>query len=148
MSLVPEIILTGFFFHEEIFTQQIIAGGTFALYSLLCRHAKVGVLPIDRSVNGVMHYEAGSPLKIKVESRAWRAIAKHKSSHYLMLCLALFGSCMTIGEGVLTPALSGSAVQRTFSASFCFFLITGVFGASPQINLQDTVQNDPSTLVG
>jgi hypothetical protein len=94
--------------------QEVIAGGTFALYSLLCRHAKVGLLPIDRNGNGVMHYEEETPSKIKVESRAWRAIAKHKSSHYLMLCLALFGSCMTIGEGVLTPALSGSALQITF----------------------------------
>ncbi|EXB45100.1 putative potassium transporter 9 [Morus notabilis] len=82
-------------------------GGTFALYSILCRHAKVGLLPNDRSANEVMNYEVGSPFKIKIESRARRAIAKHKSSHYLMLFLALFGSCMAIGDGVLTPALSG-----------------------------------------
>ncbi|KAI8011236.1 AUGMIN subunit 5 [Camellia lanceoleosa] len=35
-----------------------------------------------------------------------RAIEKHKSSHYLMLVIALFGSCMTVGDGILTPALS------------------------------------------
>ncbi|KAJ7975276.1 Potassium transporter [Quillaja saponaria] len=95
-------------------------GGVFALYSLLCRHAKVGLLPNDRSSNEVMHYEAESPFKIKVESRARRAIEKHKSSHYILLFLALFGSCMTIGDGVLTPALSvlsaSSGVQRSLSA--------------------------------
>lgn len=69
----------------------------------------MGLLPNDTSANEVMHYETGSPFKIKVESRARRAIEKHKSSHYLMLFLALFGSCMTIGVGVLTPALSGLA---------------------------------------
>jgi 1,4-dihydroxy-2-naphthoate octaprenyltransferase len=96
------------------YSHQIIAGGTFALYSLLCRHAKVGLLPIDRTANEVMDYEGGSPSKVNVESRDWRAIAKHKSSHYLMLFLALFGSCMTIGDGVLTPALSGLAVWIYF----------------------------------
>lgn len=67
----------------------------------------MGLLPTDKSANEVTHYEAGSPFKVKVESRARRAIEKHRSSHYLMLFLALFGSCMIIGDGVLTPALSG-----------------------------------------
>ncbi|KAK6249833.1 hypothetical protein SCA6_003838 [Theobroma cacao] len=66
-----------------------------------------------------MHYEAGSPLRTKVKSRARRAIAKHKSSHYLMLFLALFGSCMIIGDAVLTPAISvlsaSSGLQRSLS---------------------------------
>ncbi|PON60735.1 Potassium transporter [Trema orientale] len=95
-------------------------GGTFALYSILCRHAKVGLLPNDRSANEVMHYEEGSPYKTKVESRARRAIAKHKSSHYLMLFLALFGACMAIGDGVLTPSLSvlsaSSGLGRSLSS--------------------------------
>lgn len=60
-----------------------------------------------------MNYGAGSPYEIKEESRARRAIAKHKSSQYLVLFLALFGSCMTIGVGVLTPALI-FAVRITF----------------------------------
>lgn len=88
----------------------ISLGGTFALYSLLCRHAKVGLLPSDRSTDEVMHYEERSFSDVKMDSRARRAIEKHKSCHYLLLFLALFGSCMTIGDGVLTPALSGTEV--------------------------------------
>jgi hypothetical protein len=45
---------------------------------------------------------------INSDSKARRAIEKHKSGHYLILFLALFGSCMTIGAAVLTPALSGT----------------------------------------
>ncbi|XWS37546.1 hypothetical protein CRYUN_Cryun19dG0052700 [Craigia yunnanensis] len=94
-------------------------GGTFALYSLLCRHAKVGLLPNDKSGNDVMHYEAESPFRTKGESRARRAIAKYKSSHYLMLFLALLGSCMIIGDAVLTPAISvlsaSSGLRRSLS---------------------------------
>ena len=67
----------------------------------------MGLLPSERGANEVLNYGAVSAFKIKVESRARRAIAKHKSSHYLMLFLALFGACMAIGDGVLTPALSG-----------------------------------------
>uniref|UniRef100_F6GSQ0 Potassium transporter n=1 Tax=Vitis vinifera TaxID=29760 RepID=F6GSQ0_VITVI len=87
-------------------------GGTFALYSLLCRHAKVGLHPNDRSANEVMKSISAPASKTKVESRARRAIEKHKSSHYLMLFLALFGSCMVIGDGVLTPAISVASSQR------------------------------------
>ncbi|RVW52475.1 Potassium transporter 25 [Vitis vinifera] len=92
-------------------------GGTFALYSLLCRHAKVGLHPNDRSANEVMKSISAPASKTKVESRARRAIEKHKSSHYLMLFLALFGSCMVIGDGVLTPAISVLSASSGFERS-------------------------------
>ncbi|KAJ0048012.1 hypothetical protein Pint_16857 [Pistacia integerrima] len=98
-------------------------GGPFALYSLLCRHAKVGLLPNDKSVNEVTSYDVGSPFRIKVESRARRAIQKHKSSHYLMLFLALFGSCMMIGDGVLTPAISDVPVPFACAILVCLFTL-------------------------
>ena len=87
--------------------QQILAGGVFALYSLLCRHAKVGLLPNDRSTKEVMQHEEVSTLRGKVESRARKAIRNHRSGHYLMLFTALFGACMIIGDGVITPSISG-----------------------------------------
>ncbi|WVZ21947.1 hypothetical protein V8G54_000491, partial [Vigna mungo] len=92
-------------------------GGTVALYSLLCRNAKVGLLPCDTSANDVMLYEEKSSPKIKADSRARRAIEKHKICHYLILFLALFGSCMTIGDAVLTPALSDYIYMLHLSAS-------------------------------
>ncbi|KAJ8621435.1 hypothetical protein MRB53_029964 [Persea americana] len=87
-------------------------GGTFALYSLLCRHAKVGLLPNHEVADDeLLTYEMEKLQKPKVESRARRAIEKNKSGHYLMLFLALLGACMVIADGVLTPAIS------VFSAS-------------------------------
>lgn len=62
-----------------------------------------------------MHYEVESPSTSKVKSRARRVIENHKISHYLMLLLALFGSCMIIGDGVLTPALSGLLIYMIFT---------------------------------
>ncbi|KAM3247409.1 potassium transporter 25 isoform X3 [Capsicum annuum] len=82
-------------------------GGTFALYSLLCRRANVGLLPSDVSATDLMQQEElGTPSKMKVESRARRAIGRYKSSHYLILLLALLGSCLIICDGIFTPALS------------------------------------------
>lgn len=75
------------------------------MYSLLCRHAKVGLLPNEKSTEELVHQETESEAKAK--SRARRAIEKHKSSHYLMLLSALFGACTMIGDGVLTPSISG-----------------------------------------
>ncbi|RVX18115.1 Potassium transporter 6 [Vitis vinifera] len=71
----------------------------------------------DRSANEVMKSISAPASKTKVESRARRAIEKHKSSHYLMLFLALFGSCMVIGDGVLTPAISVLSASSGFERS-------------------------------
>eukprot|EP00258_Populus_trichocarpa_P022416 XP_024438435.1 potassium transporter 6 isoform X2 [Populus trichocarpa] len=94
-------------------------GGVFALYSLLCRHAKVGLIPNDTSTNEVMQHEEENTFRGKVESRARRAIKNHRSSHYLMLFTALFGACMIIGDGVITPSISvlsaSSGLQRSLS---------------------------------
>ncbi|KAK8569415.1 hypothetical protein V6N13_046472 [Hibiscus sabdariffa] len=94
-------------------------GGTFALYSLLCRHGKVGLLPNDKRDNNIMQYDHECPTRSKLESRARRAIANHKSSHYLMLFLALLGSCMIIADAVLTPAISvlsaSSSLRRSLT---------------------------------
>lgn len=100
---------------EGLLTSMEISGGTFSLYSLLCRHAKVGLLPSDESSDEIMHYETGSSSPSKKNSRARRAIKNNKISHYMMLLLALFGSCMMIGDGVLTPALSGLLIYMIFT---------------------------------
>lgn len=90
------------------------AGGTFALYSLLCRHAKVGLLPNDKKADEIMHHDGETLSKVEAESKAKRAFEKHKSIHYLMLFLALFGACMIVADGVLTPAISGIEVVIKF----------------------------------
>ncbi|KAM0952800.1 putative potassium transporter [Dioscorea sansibarensis] len=87
-------------------------GGTFALYSLLCRHAKVGLLPNNCDADDeLLAYEMGSFYKNNWDTKHKRTIEKSKQSRYLMLMVALLGSCMVIGNGVLVPAIS------VFSAS-------------------------------
>ncbi|KAI3824013.1 hypothetical protein L1987_05460 [Smallanthus sonchifolius] len=77
-------------------------GGTFALYTLLCRHARVSTLPngqlADEELYEYRKDEMGSGLKSVLE--------KYKMLQKVLLVLALLGTCMVIGDGVLTPAIS------------------------------------------
>lgn len=82
-------------------------GGTFALYSLICRHAKVSLLP-NRQVadEELSTYKWECPPEIKKSSRVKILLEKHKNLHTALLLIVLLGTCMVIGDGLLTPAMS------------------------------------------
>lgn len=83
-------------------------GGTFALYSLICRHAKVSLLPnqlpSDARISSfrlkVPSAELERSLKIKERLENSQALKK------LLLMLVLAGTSMVIADGVITPAMS------------------------------------------
>ncbi|CAA0838155.1 Potassium transporter 7 [Striga hermonthica] len=83
-------------------------GGTFALYSLICRHAKVSLLPSqlpsDARISNfrlkVPSAELERSLKIKERLEASLTLKK------LLLMLVLAGTSMVIADGVVTPAMS------------------------------------------
>ncbi|KAL5709877.1 Potassium transporter 2 [Ranunculus cassubicifolius] len=82
-------------------------GGTFALYSLLCRHAKVSLLPNSQlSDEALSTYKVESPPKTENDSKLKLLLEKHKCLRTALLILVLLGTCMVIGDGVLTPAIS------------------------------------------
>ena len=89
------------------FFVTIPIGGTFALYSLLCRHAKVSLLP-NRQVadESLSTYKLENPPE-KNSTRVKMYLEKHKALHTALLILVLLGTCMVIGDGLLTPAISG-----------------------------------------
>ncbi|GMI86914.1 potassium uptake 8 [Hibiscus trionum] len=85
-------------------------GGTFALYSLLCRHARVCSLPncqlADQELSEYKKDGMTSNNRSPLGSSLKSTLEKHKILHRLLLVLALIGTCMVIGDGVLTPAIS------------------------------------------
>ncbi|KAJ1432711.1 Potassium transporter [Sesbania bispinosa] len=85
-------------------------GGTFALYSLLCRHAKVGLLPnIQQADEELTEYTKDGTVPIDKKNVGLvlkSMLEKHRVLQRVLLVLALIGTCMVIGDGVLTPALS------------------------------------------
>ncbi len=87
-------------------------GGTFALYSLICRHAKVSLLP-NRQVadEALSTYKMEHPPEKNNNSRVKMYLEKHKGLHTALLILVLLGTCMVIGDGLLTPAISGESIS-------------------------------------
>ncbi|KAG2300469.1 hypothetical protein Bca52824_036941 [Brassica carinata] len=86
-------------------------GGTFALYSLLCRHARISSLPnfqlADEDLSEYKKNSGDNPRNLK--AKGWNlknTLENHKVLQNMLLVLALIGTCMVIGDGVLTPAIS------------------------------------------
>ncbi|KAK9119658.1 hypothetical protein Scep_017751 [Stephania cephalantha] len=84
-------------------------GGTFALYSKLCRHARVSFLPnvqvVDEEISAYKKDGFDQPER-GIGSKLKSTLEKHKVLQRVLLVLALIGTCMVIGDGVLTPAIS------------------------------------------
>ncbi|CAO2202179.1 unnamed protein product [Urochloa humidicola] len=82
-------------------------GGTFAMYSLLCQHANIGILPSKKIYT---EEEQGmAPARAVVPRRPSRLrsfIERSLTARRLLLMTAILGMCMLIGDGILTPAIS------------------------------------------
>ncbi|KAA8523442.1 hypothetical protein F0562_009865 [Nyssa sinensis] len=83
-------------------------GGTFALYSLLCRHSKAGLLNASHAVRDhASSYNLGTSSKeTKTSLLIKDFFEKHQSSRILLLLFVLLGTSMVIGDGILTPTMS------------------------------------------
>ncbi|KAI0507723.1 hypothetical protein KFK09_013851 [Dendrobium nobile] len=81
-------------------------GGTFALYSLLCRHINIGNLP-SRNVNsstGVLC--SNRSMTSETRSKLGKFLEESITAQRILLFIAMLGMCMLIGDGILTPAIS------------------------------------------
>ncbi|KAA3460990.1 potassium transporter 10-like [Gossypium australe] len=83
------------------------AGGTFALYSLLCRHAKIKTIPNQhRTDEELTTYSRSTFHEQSFAAKTKRWLERHVSRKNALLILVLVGTCMVIGDGILTPAIS------------------------------------------
>ncbi|CAN6174169.1 unnamed protein product [Urochloa humidicola] len=83
-------------------------GGTFALYSLICRYAKVSLLPNQQRVD-----EDISSFRLKLPTPELEramfvkdCLEKKPLFKNILLFLVLMGTSMVIGDGILTPSMS------------------------------------------
>ncbi|KAL4373449.1 hypothetical protein AHAS_Ahas05G0082900 [Arachis hypogaea] len=83
-------------------------GGTFALYSLICRYANVNMLPNRQPAD-----EHISSFRLKLPTPEMKralnikeTLEKRSSLKTFLLLLVLLGTSMIIGDGILTPAIS------------------------------------------
>ncbi|KAK1619595.1 hypothetical protein QYE76_025112 [Lolium multiflorum] len=78
-------------------------GGTFALYSLICRHVRAGLLPGGGTSEDLAAEDNRGDGAV---SRARTLLERYRLLQRMLLFFALLGTCMVIGDGVLTPAVS------------------------------------------
>ncbi|KAJ8619960.1 hypothetical protein MRB53_028489 [Persea americana] len=83
-------------------------GGTFALYSLICRYAKVNRLPNQqRADKNISSFRLKLPTPELERALNIKEMLERRSSlKTLLLLLVLMGTSMVIGDGILTPAMS------------------------------------------
>ncbi|KAH6808462.1 high affinity K+ transporter 5 [Perilla frutescens var. frutescens] len=100
-------------------------GGTFALYSLICRYAKVGLIPSqeieDREVSNFKmelpnnSLQRASKLQSKLESNNF--------AKYILLFATMLGTSMVIGDGILTPSISDLIVWTSVAILVLLFMV-------------------------
>ncbi|RZR70501.1 hypothetical protein BHM03_00000318 [Ensete ventricosum] len=78
------------------------------MYSLICRHAKVSAIPNQQAEDDELS-ACKAKLPNKNTKRAKKVIEALENSSWaktILLSLTLFGTCMVIGDGILTPCIS------------------------------------------
>ncbi|KAK3194036.1 hypothetical protein Dsin_025346 [Dipteronia sinensis] len=83
-------------------------GGTFALYSLICRYAKVGLLPSQEAEDcNVSNFQLELPSKgLRRASTLQSKLENSLFAKFFLLMATMLGTSMVIGDGVLTPCIS------------------------------------------
>ncbi|KAG2697381.1 hypothetical protein I3843_07G101800 [Carya illinoinensis] len=83
-------------------------GGTFALYSLICRYAKVGLIPSQQAEDQeVSNFRLDLPSgRQKIASRVKANLEGSHFAKFFLLFATMLGTAMVIGDGVLTPCIS------------------------------------------
>ncbi|XP_006356885.1 potassium transporter 11-like [Solanum tuberosum] len=82
-------------------------GGTFALYSLLCRQAKINTIPNQhRTDEELTTYSRSTFHEHSFAAKTKRWLEAYPYRKNALLILVVVGTCMVIGDGILTPAIS------------------------------------------
>nr|QAU20962.1 K transporter protein [Fragaria vesca subsp. vesca] len=85
-------------------------GGVIALYALICRNAKLCLIPNHQAADEEIttYRYPGHSSSNMPNSWLKRFIERHKSVRTCLLVLVLFAACMVICVGILSPAISGT----------------------------------------
>ncbi|KAL5222499.1 hypothetical protein ABZP36_027212 [Zizania latifolia] len=83
-------------------------GGTFALYSLISRYAKISLIPNQQAEDAMLsHYKLESPSH-RVKRAHWIKEKMESSPKFkvVLFLITILATSMVIGDGVLTPCIS------------------------------------------
>ncbi|KAL4603646.1 hypothetical protein ACB092_10G139600 [Castanea dentata] len=82
-------------------------GGTFAIYSLLCRNAKVSLIQNQQAEGCDLPNEKSELPNRRTQRALWlkSKLENSKFAKHLLLLATMLGTSMLIGDGVLTPSI-------------------------------------------
>lgn len=119
---------------DAILSVNWFTGGTFAVYSLLAQHVN-----LEKST-GKQFTRLASDSKLKffskqnggkvINSKTKELLDNSATAQRILLIVVMTGTCMVIGDGALTPAISGLPInisQKVLSCQTCISL-------APQLN--------------
>ncbi|KAB2045428.1 hypothetical protein ES319_D01G161300v1 [Gossypium barbadense] len=93
-------------------------GGTFALYSLLCRNMNIGILSSKSSDVNSSQARCVLNEDNKQKSRLGKVFETSMVARRALLFIAMLGTCMLIGDGILTPSISVLSAMDGLRAPF------------------------------
>lgn len=105
--------------------QTLSTGGTFALYSLICRYTKVSLIPNQQPEDRKLsNYRLDTPSNqlsrsIKIKEK----LETSKAAQIMLFLITILGTSMVIGDGVLTPCISGVLFYSLSSSPFHWYNI-------------------------
>ncbi|KAK7276845.1 hypothetical protein RIF29_17991 [Crotalaria pallida] len=97
-------------------------GGAFALYSLICRHVNVSLIPNQLTEDKVLS-------NYRIETPSNKLKQKLENSHFariLLLLVTIIGTSMVIGDGILTPSISVLSAVSGISKSLGQDAVVGI----------------------
>lgn len=76
----------------------------------MCRHAKVGLIPNNQPEDRELsNYKLETPSdELKRAQTIKKKLENSKMAQYVLLLVTIMGTSMVIGDGVLTPCISGN----------------------------------------
>ncbi|XP_068333055.1 probable potassium transporter 17 isoform X2 [Pyrus communis] len=113
-------------------------GGTFALYSLLCRHMNIGILNSKPASSNSSPSRSIVDDGIENQNRLAKFFKKSVVARRMLLFIAMLGTCMVIGDvlsamdGVRAPfpSLSSSLVEALSAGVLIILFLLQKFGTS------------------
>ncbi|KAL9314471.1 hypothetical protein ACSQ67_019923 [Phaseolus vulgaris] len=127
-------------------------GGAFALYSLICRHMKMSLIPNEQPEDRELsNYRLETPSsQVKWVHKLKQKLEGSLVSRVGLLFLAIVGTSMVIGDGILTPSISvlsavsgiskslGQASQAMISGAFSIISRALSLGCFPRVKVVHT----------
>ncbi|CAL5032356.1 unnamed protein product [Urochloa decumbens] len=83
-------------------------GGTFALYSLISRYAKIRMIPNQQAEDAMVSNYSIEPPNSQLRRAQWfkQKLESSKAAKIVLFTLTILGTSMVMGDGTLTPAIS------------------------------------------